>query len=141
MRRECMGFIFQEYNLVDSLTVLGNVELATRMAGLGRRRDVVLSMLEQVGMSNLSDVYPDELSGGQQQRVAIARALAMNPPIIFADEPTGALDAHNTSVVMQGLHELASRGSAIVIVTHDPGVAEEADRRLRIDSSQLIVEA
>ena len=80
VRRKCMGFIFQEYNLVDSLTVLGNVELASRMAGMGRQRDAVLSTLERVGMTAFLDAYPDELSGGQQQRVAVARALVLNPP-------------------------------------------------------------
>ncbi|MFH8369258.1 ABC transporter ATP-binding protein [Streptomyces sp. NPDC018031] len=127
-RRNRIGFIFQQYNLLPTLTVAQNTTLPAKFAG--RRVDParVREILTQVGLGDRLDHRPDQLSGGQQQRVAIARALVTEPPVIFADEPTGALDMRSAREVLRLLRETVSvHGRTVVMVTHDPVAASYAD--------------
>lgn len=130
-RRETVGFIFQAFHLVPTLTALENVGLPGVFAGMPRdlREQRAIKLLAALGMADRLDHRPSQLSGGQQQRVAIARALFNNPPIIMADEPTGALDSKTGQTVMRLLRWLCTRqGKTIIVVTHDSGVASYADR-------------
>ena len=131
LRRDEVGFIFQTYNLVPSLTAIENVMLAAEYAGKGRgeARDASKNALSLVGLSDRERHRPTELSGGQQQRVAIARALVNGPKVIFGDEPTGNLDSASSTEVVAMMHEVnRETGTTFVLVTHDPGVAETCDR-------------
>ena len=130
IRNKQIGFIFQQYNLIQSLTVLENVELPLIYQGVNAddRRDMALEALARVGLANRIKHRPVEMSGGQQQRVAIARAIATKPPIIMADEPTGALDSHTGQEVLKFLQELNKEGSTVILITHDNGIAATARR-------------
>jgi macrolide transport system ATP-binding/permease protein len=139
-RRETIGFIFQAFHLVPTQTALENVALPGIFAGLPRdvREARAIKLLAALGMEDRMDHRPSQLSGGQQQRVAIARALFNNPPIIMADEPTGALDSKTGQTVMKMLRWLCSKqGKTVVIVTHDPGVASYSDRMLHLRDGQI----
>ena len=143
-RRESTGFVFQSFNLLPSLTAEQNVGLPLRLAGRRPDRDTVLRALAQLGMEHLAGSRPSELSGGQQQRVAIARALVTRPAVLFADEPTGALDlgtGRELLAVLRGLVDAADGqdgvGTTIVMVTHDPSVAAHADRVLFLADGAL----
>ena len=134
-RNRMFGFIFQSFNLISFKTAVENVELPLFYQGVSRkkRHTMALEYLDQLGLRDWADHYPNELSGGQRQRVAIARALITKPSIILADEPTGALDSKTSAEVMELLKELNKReGITEVIVTHDPGVAEKTNRIIRI---------
>lgn len=135
LRRSTIGFIFQSYNLVGSLTALQNVALQARLAGKSRREAQVA--LESVGLGDRAQAKPSTLSGGEQQRVAIARALAAQPKVLFADEPTGALDTQTGATVLGLLRTLAEKGSAVVTVTHDLEAAATADRVLVLRDGQI----
>lgn len=140
-RRETIGFIFQAFHLVPTLTALENVALPGVFANMPRdMREVrAMRLLGALGMAERMDHRPSQLSGGQQQRVAIARALFNNPPVIMADEPTGALDSKTGQTVMQMLRYLArKRGKTIIVVTHDPGVAAYADRMVLLRDGQIV---
>jgi ABC-type lipoprotein export system ATPase subunit len=140
-RRETVGFIFQAFHLVPTLTALENVALPGVFAAIPRhiRERRALQLLTALGMGQRLDHRPSQLSGGQQQRVAIARALFNNPPIIMADEPTGALDSKTGQRVLQILHQLSTRrGKTIIIVTHDPGIASHADRLVHLKDGRVI---
>jgi ABC-type lipoprotein export system ATPase subunit len=140
-RRDTIGFIFQAFHLVPTMTALENVALPGIFAGLPRdlRERRAIKLLAALGMEDRMDHRPSQLSGGQQQRVAIARALFNNPPIIMADEPTGALDSKTGQTVMRMLRWLCSKqGKTVVIVTHDPGVASYSDRMLNLRDGQII---
>ena len=129
MRRDHVGFVFQSFNLMPALTAAQNVELPLRLAG--RRADpvAVQAALATVGLADRARHRPSELSGGQQQRVAIARALVTNPGVLFADEPTGALDTGTSRDVLELLRGLVTvRGRTVIMVTHDPMAAAFADR-------------
>ncbi|MFI6532819.1 ABC transporter ATP-binding protein [Nonomuraea sp. NPDC050547] len=127
-RRERVGFVFQAYNLLDSLTVAGNVGLPFRLGGGPVPDDRVRAELVNVGLADMGDRYPGQLSGGQRQRVAIARALVTGPDVVFADEPTGALDTRTGGQVLRLLREVVDRtGQTVVMVTHDPVAASHAD--------------
>ena len=134
-RNHMIGFIFQSFNLISFKTAVENVELPLFYQGVSRkkRHTLALEYLERLGLLDWATHYPNELSGGQKQRVAIARALITKPQIILADEPTGALDSKTSVEVMQLLKDL-NRTEHItqVIVTHDPGVAEQTNRIIRI---------
>jgi putative ABC transport system ATP-binding protein len=134
-----IGFIFQNFNLLNKLTALENVELPLVYRGLSvkERREKAIQSLERVGLGERIHHLPNQLSGGQQQRVAIARALAGDPPVLLADEPTGALDSKTSKELLQMLKELNERGQTIVIITHDLEVAKETNRIVRIHDGQL----
>lgn len=140
IRNKKIGFIFQGYNLLQKLTAIENVEMPLVYQGMGHkeRRERAIAALESVGMGDRIDHRPTELSGGQQQRVAIARALASNPPLILADEPTGALDSKSGTEIMQILTDLNEKGNTIVLITHDNSLAEKAKRVVRIMDGQII---
>ena len=129
LRRERVGFVFQAFNLMPSLTVSQNIELPVRL-GKGRLdRDWMSEVVGRTGLQERLGHRPSELSGGQQQRVAIARALVTRPDVLFADEPTGALDTRTSREVLDLLREIVdSTGQTIVLVTHDPMAASHADR-------------
>jgi len=128
LRRDRVGFVFQSFNLLPSLTAELNVALPLRLAGRKPSRGEVRDMLAVVGLADRARHRPSELSGGQQQRVAIARALVTKPSVVFADEPTGALDSATGREVLSLLRELASSRQTVVMVTHDPVAAAYADR-------------
>ncbi|MEV0014024.1 ABC transporter ATP-binding protein [Streptomyces tendae] len=131
LRRERVGFVFQAFNLLPSLTAAQNVALPLRLAGRRPPRDRVREALRQVGLADRARHRPTDLSGGQQQRVALARALITRPEVLFADEPTGALDSHTGREVLALLRGMVDReGQTVVMVTHDPVAAARADRVL-----------
>ena len=134
IRNEKIGFVFQQYNLLPRATILRNVELPMLYAGVARRerRRRALELLEKVGIPDKANVLPAQLSGGQRQRVAIARALANRPALLLADEPTGALDTKTGEEVLGLFHELHAQGNTVVLVTHDPGIAARAERRVEL---------
>ncbi|NEE03327.1 ABC transporter ATP-binding protein [Phytoactinopolyspora halotolerans] len=141
LRRDRIGFIFQAFNLLPVLTVRQNVTLPLRLAGRKPAKGRVTEVLEQVGLAERSKHRPAELSGGQQQRVAIARALISNPAVIFADEPTGALDTRTARDVLGLLRRAAqATGQTIVMVTHDPVAASYADRVVFLADGRLVGE-
>jgi putative ABC transport system ATP-binding protein len=129
LRRERLGFVFQSFNLLGALTAAQNVALPSRLAGRRLRRDQVTAALAAVGLADRAGHRPAQLSGGQQQRVAIARALVGEPELLFADEPTGALDLRAGREVLALLRDTVDRGGrTLVMVTHDPSAAAYADR-------------
>ncbi|MGW4394360.1 ABC transporter ATP-binding protein [Amycolatopsis nivea] len=128
LRRDKVGFVFQAFNLLPALTVEQNVVLPLRLAGRRPDRRRVGEMLGHVGLSDRRKHLPGQLSGGQQQRVAIARALVSRPAVLFADEPTGALDTRTASEILGLLSESVRGGLTVVMVTHDPVAASYADR-------------
>jgi putative ABC transport system ATP-binding protein len=127
LRRTRIGFVFQSFNLIGSLTAEQNVALPLRLAGRRPARAEVRGTLARVGLADRARHRPREMSGGQQQRVAIARAMVTRPDVLFADEPTGALDSAAARTVLDLLREMADAGQSIVMVTHDPGAAARAD--------------
>lgn len=133
MRRSCIGYVYQFFNLVPTLTVVENVRLPAR---LNRRRDLdaaAVALLEEFGLGQRLNVFPEVLSGGEQQRVAVARALLLQPPLILADEPTGNLDAVNTEHVVQLLFNTARQlGVSVIVATHSAEVAGRAAHHLRL---------
>lgn len=140
IRNKEIGFIFQGFNLIPSLTAVGNVELPLVYRGMRKeeRHRLAVEALERVGLSHRLNHLPKQMSGGQQQRVAIARAVAARPPIILADEPTGNLDSHSGVEVMKILHELHGEGRTIILITHDNDIAAEAQRIIRIQDGQIV---
>jgi len=130
LRRSSVGFVFQAYNLLPSLTVRENVEIQARLAGRRVQRKEVDTSLRSVGLEHLGDARPGSLSGGQQQRTAIARALVAQPYVLFADEPTGALDAVAGGEVIRLLRKTVTSDRAVVMVTHDAEAASKTDRVL-----------
>lgn len=139
IRNHKIGFIFQNFNLLTKLTAIENVELPLIYRGVkaAERRKIASEALEKVGLAERMNHLPTKLSGGQQQRVAIARALAGNPPILLADEPTGALDSKTSKDIIELFKELNKQGHTIIIITHDLNVAEEAKRVVRIKDGKL----
>ena len=140
IRNQEIGFIFQQYNLIQNLTVLENVELPLIYRGVGMddRRDMALEALERVGLAGRVKHRPTEMSGGQQQRVAIARAIATHPPIIMADEPTGALDSRTGLEVLGFLQRLNKEGTTVILITHDNGIAATARRCVRLADGKIV---
>ena len=140
IRNKQIGFIFQQYNLIQSLTVLENVELPLIYQGVNAddRRELALAALERVGLAGRIKHHPTEMSGGQQQRVAIARAIAAHPPIIMADEPTGALDSHTGQEVLHFLQQLNREGTTVILITHDNGIAATARRCVRLADGKIV---
>ena len=140
VRNRRIGFVFQQFNLLPSLTAWRNVELPLVYAGLHRheRKQRALAALERVGLADRSEHRPGELSGGQQQRVAFARALVTDPAMILADEPTGNLDSASTGDVLELLDELHGLGRTIVLITHEHDVARRADRVVQVRDGQVL---
>jgi putative ABC transport system ATP-binding protein len=138
LRRDQIGFVFQAFNLIPSLTARQNVELPRRLAGTRASRSEIDGVLAAVGLTDRAGHRPSELSGGQQQRVAIARALVTRPKVVFADEPTGALDSVTSREVLTLLRGLVDEhGLTLVMVTHDPMAAGYADRALFLADGQI----
>lgn len=140
LRQDTIGFVFQQFHLVSHLSAARNVETALLYRGLsrGQKRQAVAEALKRVGLLPRAAHRPSELSGGEQQRVAIARALATRPAIVLADEPTGNLDSANARAVLDLLLSLRDDGVTVVLITHDPGVAEQADREVRLHDGMVV---
>ncbi len=138
LRRRRIGFVFQSYNLIASLTVQQNILLPLRLAGDRPNRGVLRDVAQMLGIDDRLHHHPAQLSGGQQQRVAIARALVTRPEIVFADEPTGSLDAETAGTVLHLLRDAVDRwGQTVVMVTHDPLAASRADSVLFLADGRL----
>jgi putative ABC transport system ATP-binding protein len=140
IRNEKIGFVFQQYNLLPKASIARNVELPMLYAGVPRRerRARALELLERVGIPDKANALPAQLSGGQRQRVAIARALANRPALLLADEPTGALDTRTGEEVLGLFRELHAQGNTVLLVTHDPGIAAQAGRRVELRDGLLL---
>jgi putative ABC transport system ATP-binding protein len=140
VRNRQIGFVFQQFNLLPSLSAWRNVELPLVYMGIGRheRRERALDALERVGLGARVDHRPGELSGGQQQRVAIARALVSQPAILLADEPTGNLDSHSTGDVLELLRSLHLQGRTVVLITHEQDVAAAAQRTVQLRDGEVV---
>jgi putative ABC transport system ATP-binding protein len=139
LRRTHIGFVFQAFNLVPTLTAEENIVLPLAIGGIKPRAGWVDEVIERVGLGDRRDHRPAELSGGQQQRVAVARALVSEPTVLFADEPTGNLDSHSGAQVLELLREAADEyGQTIVMVTHDPRAAATADRALHLADGRVV---
>ncbi len=140
LRRDSFGFIFQRYNLLETSTASENVEIPAMYAGMDQshRRSRAHDILSRLGLGDRTDHRPNQLSGGQQQRVAVARALMNDPPVILADEPTGALDSHSGQEVMDLLKQLHKEGRTIILITHDEQVAAHANRQIRIQDGKVL---
>ena len=139
LRRERIGFVFQSYNLMPSLSVADNITLPLRLAGAPPDQDWVASLVERVGLGGRLHHRPAELSGGQQQRAAIVRALAAKPAVVFADEPTGALDLRSAYGVLELLRDLVEDlGQTVVMVTHDPSAAARAHEVLVMADGRVV---
>ncbi|MEF2966161.1 ABC transporter ATP-binding protein [Paenibacillus sp. M1] len=140
VRNRKIGFVFQSFNLLGRQTVLQNVTLPMMYAGIPRekRQERALELLDKVGLKERVKHRPTELSGGQKQRVAIARALTMGAPLLLADEPTGNLDTKSSEDIMALFKEIHREGTTIVLVTHEPDIAEHADRVLLFGDGKLL---
>ncbi len=140
IRNKEIGFIFQSFNLIPSLTARENVELPLLYRGIPKniRRELTNHALEKVSLKNRTEHKPAQMSGGQQQRVAIARAIAASPPIILADEPTGNLDSKCGAEVMRILYDLNGQGKTVIIITHDDKIANQAARVIRINDGFVV---
>lgn len=142
-RAQNMGFIFQTYNLLPVLSSVENVELPLVVSGVsaGKARGRAMAALERVGLAERANNYPAQLSGGQRQRVTIARALVNDPAIVWADEPTGALDSKNANEILELVETLnKEQDQTFVIVTHDPGVGNRCHRVIRMNDGQIVGE-
>jgi len=139
IRRHRIGFVFQFFHLLPRLSALGNVELPMLFAGTApeERRERASLALKAVGLSHRAEHRPDQLSGGERQRVAIARAVVMDPAVLLADEPTGNLDRASAGEVMELIEGMNAKGLTLVVVTHDPAIAERAKRVVRMDDGAI----
>ena len=139
LRAAKVGFVFQSFMLVQSLTALENVMLPAELAGETDAKEQAIALLEKVGLSHRVDHYPSQLSGGEQQRVAIARAFIGTPKILFADEPSANLDSKNGKMIESLLFDLNSQhGTTLILVTHDEGLAQKCERVIQIEAGLLV---
>ncbi|MEJ6950319.1 ABC transporter ATP-binding protein [Natronospora cellulosivora (SeqCode)] len=134
IRNNYIGFVFQQFNLLSRTSILHNVEVPLIYKGVkkNKRREIAKEMLEKVGLGHRLAHYPNEISGGQKQRVAIARALVNNPSLILADEPTGNLDTKTGDEIMDIFHDLNNQGHTVILVTHEPEIADHANRTIHL---------
>ncbi len=139
-RSKKIGFVFQQFMLLPDYTVFENVEIPLRAQNVKRskRRHLIMDLLKELGMEGYEKKYPKQLSGGQQQRCAIARALVTKPDLILADEPTGALDRKTGQEIMNLLKKLNKQGKTVVIVTHDPTIAEQTNRVIMVEDGLVV---
>ena len=137
-RRQKVGFVFQFYNLVPTLTALENVQLVAELTSRDEAGVRSVAQLERVGLGERLDHFPGQLSGGEQQRVAIARALVKNPPVLLCDEPTGSLDLETGQLVLELLRGVCEEGRTVLTVTHNSTIARMADRVLRLRDGELV---
>ncbi len=139
IRREKIGFVFQQFNLIPLLTAAENIEIPMQLAGKPREesKNRTMELLRTVNLENRKDHFPNQLSGGQQQRVAIARSLANNPGIILADEPTGNLDSKSSEDIVKLLKDLNLEGYTIVVITHDTSIAKQASKRIYMKDGKV----
>ena len=141
LRNRDVGFIFQDFQLLPTLTALENVSVPLELKGVKKPEQIAKDLLEKVGLADRTDHYPSQLSGGEQQRVALARAFSNKPRILFADEPTGNLDAETSEKVVQLLFDLNKEaGTTLVIVTHDMELAKMNKRILRLQRGKIMKE-
>jgi putative ABC transport system ATP-binding protein len=142
LRRNTIGFVFQKFNLIDSLSVYENIELPLLYTGVAasERKDRIQKVLEKLEIANRKNHYPYQLSGGQQQRVAVARCIITDPLLILADEPTGNLDSLNGEQVMRIFQDLNAEGRTIVMVTHDDKYASYAQRIINLHDGRIVQE-
>lgn len=141
-RRDTMGIVFQSFHLIPTMTALENVATPLELAGVSDAFDRARAALDQVGLSHRTTHYPSQMSGGEQQRVALARAVVGRPSILLADEPTGNLDGTNGAAIMDLLFSLQhEHGATLVLVTHDPALAERCDRSIRLVDGRIATEA
>jgi len=139
LRGEQIGFVFQFFHLIPSLTAYENVAVPMEIAGAANAAERAHALLQEVGLTGRAHHYPSQLSGGEQQRVALARALANDPPIVLADEPTGNLDSANGRHIMELLQTIhRSRGTTLVLVTHDSDLAALADERIEFRDGRVV---
>ena len=139
IRAESVGFVFQSFHLVPSLNAIENVMLPLELAGAARPREDAREIIDRVGLGQRWSHYPSQLSGGEKQRVALARAFATQPAVLFADEPTGNLDARTGATIMDLMFDLnRSSSTTLVLVTHDNALAERSDRVLSLDAGRLV---
>ena len=139
IRNEHVGFVFQNFQLIPTLTAIENVTVPMELRGDRSARALALDLLQRVGLGERSDHYPAQLSGGEQQRVALARAFINRPKILFADEPTGNLDAETSQKVIEIMLDLNRNAStALVLVTHDPDVARVTERTIRLRNGAMV---
>ena len=139
LRAAKVGFVFQSFMLVQSLTALENVMLPAELAGKEDAKEQALALLEKVGLSHRVDHYPSQLSGGEQQRVAIARAFVGSPKILFADEPSANLDSKNGHIIESLLFDLNKQnGTTLILVTHDEALAQKCERIIQIEAGELV---
>ena len=137
-RNRNIGFVFQSFNLLARHTAIENVELPLFYAGVNDSEELAIEALKEVGLERRMKHRPNELSGGERQRVAIARAIVLNPPIILADEPTGNLDSRTGKEIMALFDGLHSRGTTLILVTHDPTVASYSQRVINIKDGTVV---
>ena len=138
-RNRNIGFVFQSFNLLARHTAIENVELPLFYAGVNDSEELAIEALKEVGLERRMKHRPNELSGGERQRVAIARAIVLNPPIILADEPTGNLDSRTGKEIMALFDGLHSRGTTLILVTHDPTVASYSQRVINIKDGTVVL--
>jgi putative ABC transport system ATP-binding protein len=138
IRNRNIGFVFQSFNLLPRMSALENVEVPLLYSGLAGAKEKAQAALDRVGLGDRVHHEPNQLSGGQRQRVAIARALVTNPAIVLADEPTGNLDSRTGEEIMQLFHELNAQGVTLIIVTHEPDIAQHCSRSINIKDGRII---